>query len=291
MSRPRQPPDELLRAVELTHENYMRSLRAYQQALAGRPIDSPALRPSLSPLSNDSGSGASSSQQPQQQQQRRGTNEHGDKPSVQPPSLKSFHMAEGAVDENAPYGDADLMSFIPLLEPIPRHNSESAVSAVSQAAIQRVLPQESFSDEMLIGYLKNTEFGSAVAGGTALALEGVVERRPDMDGATDFGLLAGQIEQDYVTATCEVYEVDRDATVTKVGPNLESKRPKEVGGDGGQESQVVDSSTVWKTVKVRTSCRSFPLAPVLTREGHQRDRQRSRQNHVRVIIPQLLERD
>lgn len=239
--------DELIRAAELHHEQYMRTLRSLQDAIAPRRrerSDSRATGPEpfTPPMRALSGpmfiTDSQPSSLPMLRRARRSTLEGLDRPSFtsEPPQLSS--------SPNSHNGVVVQDEYIPLLElPTTVHPTEHA-----PATAHHILTPMHFDDGMLLRYLKETEFSVEIKS----LLEDVLKRRDEIDMAVPFRDFAAYEREDYhVTSTFEVYEVGRDAIATKLSDDMDLQPEIKYSGDLGFEGPdgIVDAPTVWEAIK------------------------------------------
>lgn len=246
-----QTPDELLRAVEASHEQYLRNLRSLHEALASNvrhrqrsdsrasyaapsPLLRPAGSPRLSPTIVYDGTFAPPSisvSELGERQNASGT--HLARPHI-PPSLHSEYEVE----------------YLPLLDAKPgerlAHGDVAVNSPVATSpGIQRHQPIErvSWTDQQLLAHLKRAHF----TGGAELALRRILEKRDDIDVETEFRSFAAIENEEYVSSTLELYDVDADGNANPVGKQTDRRMP------GVQlalsPSQIVDAATVWDALK------------------------------------------
>ncbi|KHN93805.1 uncharacterized protein MAM_08332 [Metarhizium album ARSEF 1941] len=143
------------------------------------------------------------------------------------------------------------LSFIPLLDASsagarPVEEPEPAADITSRA--QKPLLPLSFTDDMLMRHLRDTEFEAPLA----TVLDEVVRRRPDIDLGMPFRDFATFERESYVSTTFEVYEVAADASAKKMNIDIDVQRDVKYGGDGvlyESADEIVDAPTVWEAIK------------------------------------------
>lgn len=240
--------DELIKAAELHHEQYMRTLRSLQDAVAPRRrerSDSRATGPEpfTPPMRALSGpmfiTDTQPSSLPMLRRARRSTLEGFERPnfSTEPPLLSSSPNSNNGVVVHD--------DFIPLLE-LPGTTLRATENA--PAAPHLLLTPMHFDDSMLLRYLKEADF----PGEMSHLLEDVLKRREEIDMAVPFQDFAAYEREDYhVTSTFEVYEVDRDGTATKLSEDLDLPPQIKYSGDVPYEGPegIVDAPTVWEAIK------------------------------------------
>ncbi|KAK2609138.1 hypothetical protein QQS21_002365 [Conoideocrella luteorostrata] len=146
------------------------------------------------------------------------------------------------------------LSFIPLLDQSsggtrPADAEEPiAVQTDLTSRAQRLLTHRTFTDEMLLKHLRETEFEEPMAA----VLDEVIRRRPDMDPAVPFRDFASFERESYVSTTFEVYEVARDASAKKTSIDVDVQGYIKYNGDGSpydSPDEIVDAPTVWEAIK------------------------------------------
>ncbi|QLI67606.1 uncharacterized protein G6M90_00g043920 [Metarhizium brunneum] len=246
--------EELIGAAEHHHEQYLQTLRSIQNVVGQRArerADSPPPRtlshptffspephtPNLHLLSR-------------LQRTRTSTLETtAERPSFYP-SPKP--VARSTISHDSEFIPDEELSFIPLLD-APSAGARPAEELAPPPAditsrTQKPLLPLSFSDDMLMRHLRETEFD----GPTATVLEEVVRRRPDMDLAVPFRDFAAFERESYVSTTFEVYEVTADAEAKKISVDIDVQADVKYGGEGvpyQSPDGIVDAPTVWEAIK------------------------------------------
>ncbi|KAI5462323.1 cora-like Mg2+ transporter protein-domain-containing protein [Mariannaea sp. PMI_226] len=251
--------DDLIRAAEVHHEQYVRTLRTLHDGLALRRIDSqprsvitipepftPPLRAlSVPTLGTDMG-------MLMRRRARASTLETtAERPSLTP-ELRPLANSPRSHISNAVFSNDDDLPFIPLLDPASvmsaggRHfDDETAIPT------RQPLTPMHWTDEMLMSHLHDTEFTPDME----KVLEDVIKRRDEMDHALSFRDFATYEREGYVQSTFEVYEVGPDSMPLKLSedPDVDLDGPTEVkyAGSGPYENPplIVDAPTVWEAIR------------------------------------------
>lgn len=159
-------------------------------------------------------------------------------PSASPrPSRHTVSHHDG---EYLPINDDDL-SFIPLLDqPKPPSNE------VGPKMTKPIIPML-FSDDMLLRFLRDTEFVPEMS----FVLEEALRRRQDIDAALSFRDFAAYERESYVSATFEIYEISASKAGKKISADIDIQGPTKYGGDGPFESPdgIVDAPIVWDGIR------------------------------------------
>ena len=153
--------------------------------------------------------------------------------------------------------DEDL-SFIPLLDTNGRqqqqqqqsNNKRSSTPTDNTPRTTKPLKRLSFTDDMLLRHLRDSEFW----GETARLLEEVLSqrRRGDIDLAVPFRDFASYEREGYLSATFELYDIAADATVRKTSADVDVQGLVKYAGDGGpfeSQDEIVDAPMVWDSIK------------------------------------------
>ncbi|KAM0278788.1 hypothetical protein ACHAQH_004979 [Verticillium albo-atrum] len=235
-----QSPDELLRAVEASHEQYLRSLRTLHEALASsvrqrsdsrsaipvspllRPASSPALSPELlSDATFPSHSPGPRSRRPTLDPNERRPQFLGIEKKHIPASLHSEYEVE----------------FLPLLDTTMPHRGHGHAPA-----IPRPIERCSWIDSQLMWHLKYTDFHGAAE----VAMKDIMDKQSEIDEHGDFRAFAAYEHEGYISSTLELYDVDVEGQATPVG-----KQPNQTHGVSQviTPSQIVDAPTVWNALK------------------------------------------
>jgi hypothetical protein len=150
-----------------------------------------------------------------------------------PPSLHSEYEVE----------------YLPLLDLRPgdrvAHPGDVAGSsspAAGNVRRHRPVDRVSWTDRQLLTHLKKAPF----TGGAEMALRRILEKREEIDVDMDFRAFAA-VDDEYVSSTLELYDVDMDGIATPVGKQMDRSTP------GAPQvlapSQIVDAATVWTALK------------------------------------------
>ncbi|KAF4968789.1 hypothetical protein FZEAL_10342 [Fusarium zealandicum] len=248
---PAQALDELVRAADLYHDQYLRTLRSLQDGLAPRrreTIDSHAFTPPLRALSGPVFATDSSSLSPMYRRPRASTLESTkERPSFSPEPRTLTGSPSGS--HRAVFTQDDDVNFIPLLDPsgstvIPREVEDYALNV-----IRTPLESMQFFDGSLLQHLRENEFTPEMAS----LLDEVIKRRPDMDMSVPFRDFAAYEREGYNQSTFEVYEVGRDSRLLKLSADndIEDQPDVKYTGSGLYEAtaDIVDAPTVWETIR------------------------------------------
>jgi hypothetical protein len=260
--------DELMKAVEGHHEQYLRSLRSLHETLGHKKREradslntiNGSFLPVSGALSGPVFSSDSVSSQAGGHLHRRLTRPptyYSPKPLI--PSTLAGGYSDCAVAD-------DDLNFIPLLDAsgpaVPSHterrsstNIEASTSAAPRSippgyrtprTTEPLLPM-SFTDDMLLRHLRDSEFW----GETANLLTDALRRRGDIDLSQPFRDFASYEREGYTSANFEVYDVTADASAKKISMDVDVQGVVKYAGDGPYESpeEVVDAPMVWESIK------------------------------------------
>ncbi|KID82436.1 GTPase-activator protein for Ras-like GTPase containing protein [Metarhizium guizhouense ARSEF 977] len=255
--------DELIRAAEHHHEQYLQTLRSIQNAVGQRTREradsratvTEAVTPPLRALSHPTFFSPETHTHnahllSRLQRTRTSTLETtAERPSFYP-SPKP--VARSTISHDSEFIPDEELSFIPLLD-APSAGARPAEELAPPPAditsrTQKPLLPLSFSDDMLMQHLRETEFD----GPTATVLDEVVRRRPDMDLAVPFRDFAAFERESYVSTTFEVYEVTANAEAKKISVDIDVQADVKYGGEGvpyQSPDGIVDAPTVWEAIK------------------------------------------
>ena len=246
MSALGQTPEELLRAVEASHDQYLRNLRGLHEALAGNVRQrhrsdsrtsfippSPLLRPTTSPhLSPTTVYNATFARQ-------RSPSELREKQHTPPDGLLKPHIPASLHSEYE-------VEYLPLLDlEAGARTAQRGAEPPASGLVRQHRPVErvSWTDQELLWHLKRAPF----SGGAEVALRKILDKRDEIDVETDFKSFAAFENEEYVSSTLELYDVDTDGTASPVGKQPDRQVP------GLQQvispSQIVDAPTVWNALK------------------------------------------
>ncbi|KAL0939562.1 GTPase-activator protein for ras-like GTPase containing protein [Colletotrichum truncatum] len=242
-----QSSEELLKAVEACHEQYLRSLRSLHDSLAGTVRErsdsrtsvtlqpSPLLRPSHSPVQSPVQSPILSPEatfQPTLRRARRST-------LSDPIEKRPIHVTERKHVPSSIHSELDV-EYLPLLDvPIHRVASDGSFTSPSPRLIERV----SWTDPQLLHHLKHFDF----TGGVAIALADVIKKQTEIDENADFESFAAYESQGYISSTFELYDVDTEGCPRPVGKQPD--QPPRGNGTTSAQSQIADAPTVWNALK------------------------------------------
>lgn len=252
--------DELIRAAEHHHEQYIHTLRSIQNApihsqrrrdrADSRTTVPEAMTPPLRALSHPTFvSPESQVHNPHVHRTRTSTLEAATGafwPSPKP-------IARSTISHDSDFiPDEEELSFIPLLDPSSAGSrpAEEPVNIVVDATsrVQKPLRPMHVTDDLLMRHLRETEFD----GPMATVLDEVVRRRLDMDLAVPFRDFASFERESYVSTTFEVYEVAADASAKKTSIDIDVPGYVKYNGDGSPYESpdgIVDAPTVWEAIR------------------------------------------
>lgn len=253
----RSSPDELLRALELHHEQYVRTLKAFHESvgqigplapaalasgsrmeragssdgMSGSPspkLASPTSDPMPGPIHRGTFASDMSLQVfPLHKRVRRLTNELKDRRRL---SGLTSEMYDGETESD----EED--DFIPLLPPTQPQSPRILDENIS--TVEKPVASYCFDNKALLNHLKCTE---AFSEATVAILDDVWRRRSELDASNLFsiGSDTGTTEDDcYANATYEVYDVDQDGLA--VAQHDEH---------GNADDEYLEALTVWDTIK------------------------------------------
>ncbi|KAM0564481.1 hypothetical protein ACHAPJ_000695 [Fusarium lateritium] len=234
--------DDLVRAADLYHEQYLRTLRSLQDGLISRrrdtveshargnePYFTPPLRASTGPTFARARASTLESTR--------------ERPLLSAPLTGSPSGSHRAV-----YQDDDL-PFIPLLDSTPGaivHRVEEYPLNIVRTHLDHVhLP-----DHRLLQHLRDAEFPPEMAS----HMDEVMKRRSEIDTAMPFRDFAAYEREQYNQSTFEVYEIGQDCRPVKLSADGDGDEQSEVKytGDGPFETSAdnVDAPTVWDTIRL-----------------------------------------
>lgn len=266
--------DDLIRAAEQHHDQYVQTLRGFQNATGQKKRDRSDSRISVpeamtppmraitqptfvSPELTSSVSPANTSNQHHHYgpslRKRRSTLEAAatERPGSFYPSPKP--MARSTISNDSVFLPDEEINFIPLLDSTSNRRPVEEPASTELDITPRThkpLTRMSLPDEMLIQHLRETEFDEPMSH----VLEEVIRRRPDIDMAVPFRDFASFERESYVSTTFEVYEVHQNATVRKTSLDIEVPPYGNVkySGEGplyDSPDGIVDAPTVWEAIK------------------------------------------
>ncbi|KAF9873510.1 GTPase-activator protein for ras-like GTPase containing protein [Colletotrichum karsti] len=238
--------EELLKAVEASHEQYLRNLKSLHESMANAARErrdsrssatlhpSPLLRPSHSPVQSPVQSPVLPSDatfQPTIRRARRST--------LSDPTEKPQLGNEKKHVPSSIHSELDV-EYLPLLDvAIPRAGSDGSFTSPAPRLIERL----SWTDAQLLNHLKRVDF----TGGTAIALADVIKRQDEIGENTRFEDFAAYESRGYVSSTFELYDVDQDGCPRPVGK--QSDQSPRGNSMMPSSSQIVDAPTVWNALK------------------------------------------
>ncbi|KAH6605991.1 gtpase-activator for ras-like gtpase containing [Trichoderma cornu-damae] len=249
--------EELVRSVEHHHEQYLRSLHSFHEVLSFQsrnrsPVHGLATPP-LRALTFASDANSIPLPRP-----RRDTPDTHERPSCFP-SPKFLPLTpdldQGTGGHVIP---EDEIPFIPLLDQSCGHVSRhappadgSGVAAVPPRRVRRVIAPTSFSDDMLLRHLRDSEFRDDFSG----LLDG--RDAPlgpwGIDSPPSFREYAAFERERFVSSTFEVYEVGDDgrAVGTTLDVDVQGVGFAKCVGDEPSECPdgIVDAPMLWEAIK------------------------------------------
>ncbi len=246
---------DLIKALEQHHEQYIRSLRNLHAGLNAQPrlrerTDSRAaavttFAPSP-PLRAQTYSSERSLAFPQRV--RRDTLDTQDR-STYCPSPRAFAVTPNPSDSEFAVQD-DEFSFIPLLEmrPEPTTGPKRTPASIAESRVTNTLLPMTFSDDDLLRYLRDTTFTDEMSA----VMEETLRRRHEIDAAVSFRDFASFERESYLSSTFEIYEVSKDAAVTKMSVDIDAQGIIKYAGDGPHDTAadgIIDAPMVWEAIK------------------------------------------
>ena len=281
---------ELLKAVEARHEEYLRSLRQlYESAppasavpprIAAPPCTTTAKAASIASVPSPplrALTFASDILPIRGRTRRSSTLEAPERPLFLPPSPRPLLPAtpipgHGLFDED--------ISFIPLLD-LSHAGSSTAGAAttatttnkppIASARTDKTLPPVRFSDDAFLAFLRDATFTEEMAA----VLDEMLRRRHEIDSAGSVREFAAYERERYVSSTFEAYEIDEDGAATKMSVDAAAAADDDLAkgpadGDGGAaDDGVIDAPIVWDALKTVNASGDavgrityvFPLSP------------------------------
>jgi hypothetical protein len=250
--------EELVRSVEHHHEQYLRSLHSFHEALNIQKRERSDSRNTIQGLATPPlraltfSSDANSILLPRL---RRDTPDTHERPSYYPspkflpltPNFNHGASGYGIPDEEIP--------FIPLLDQSSSHISRhlpadgASATAISSSHVNRVIAQKSFSDEELLRHLRDSDFCSEFSS----RLNDEDDPLPpwEIDSPQAFREFAAAEGERFERSTFEVYEVGDDARAVKTNLDVDVQGFVKYVGDEPPESPdyIVDAPIVWESIK------------------------------------------
>ncbi|UPK97972.1 hypothetical protein LCI18_008907 [Fusarium solani-melongenae] len=241
--------DDFVRAADLFHDQYVRTLRGLQDSLAPRRRETVegAFTP---PLRADSGpifATDSARLSPLHRRPRASTFESTrERPSFTAESRPFTSSPSGS--HRAVYTQDDDVNFIPLLDSTgtatTREVEDYALNVVRSPLKHMHLP-----DDVLLHYLRDTDFAPEMAS----LLDEAIKRRADINLSAPFRDFAAYERECYNQCTFEVYEVCRNLEMKKLSADSDSEDPSDVKDNCTEQDESptdgVDAPTVWDTIR------------------------------------------
>ncbi|WYZ34216.1 hypothetical protein EsH8_I_000492 [Colletotrichum jinshuiense] len=248
--------DELFRAVEASHGQYLRNLRTLLDSLPSAERErtdprtanilqpSPLLRPSHSPVQSPVQSPTLLFDATFQSTLRRA------RQSTLSEPIEKRQLPHGTERKHVPASihselDVEYLPLLDVLGPRGGGSSDSSLALAASKPIERV----SWTDGQLLRHLKRFNF----TGGAAIALADVIKRRSDIDESQDFETFAAYENKGYVSSTFELYDVDKGGSPRPVGKQPDRRTRDAAAGAAAvaviSPSQIVDAPTVWNALK------------------------------------------
>lgn len=250
--------EELVRSVEHHHEQYLRSLHSFHEVLIlqkkereisdSRNALQGLATPPLRALTFSSDTNSILHVLPRL---RRDTPDTHERPSYYP--SPKFLPLTPALQGSGGYGIPDEeIPFIPLLDQSSSHISRhlpSDTTAIPSSHVHQAITPMSFSDDMLLRHLRDSEFCHEFA--SLLDDEDEPLRPWDIDSPESFREFAAVESERFGSSTFEVYEIGEDATAVKTNVDVEVPAYVKYIGDESLESPdgIVDAPIVWEAIK------------------------------------------
>ncbi|KAL7951383.1 hypothetical protein V8C42DRAFT_303963 [Trichoderma barbatum] len=247
--------EELVRSVEHHHEQYLRSLHSFHEVLSlqkrddNRNIIQGLATPPLRALTFTSDANSILHVLPRL---RRDTPDTHERPSCYPspkflPLTPNLHGSGGYAIPD------DEIPFIPLLDQSSTHGSRHLAAdpaALSASHVHQIITPMSFSDDMLLRHIRDSEFCEEFSG--LLDDEDEPLQPWDIDSPQSFREFAAVERERFGSSTFEVYEVGEDARAVKTNVDVDVQGfVKYVGDEESLEppDNIVDAPIVWETIK------------------------------------------
>ncbi|KAJ4169491.1 hypothetical protein NW754_016520 [Fusarium falciforme] len=241
--------DDFVRAADLFHDQYVRTLRGLQDSLAPRRRETVegAFTP---PLRADSGpifATDSARLSPLHRRPRASTFESTrERPSFTAESRPFTSSPSGS--HRAVYTQDDDVNFIPLLDSTGTATTRE-VEDYALNVVRSPLKQMHLSDDALLRYLRDTDFTPEMAS----LLDEAIKRRADINLSAPFRDFAAYERECYNQCTFEVYEVCRNLEMKKLSADSDSEDPSDVKDNCTEQDESptdgVDVPTVWDTIR------------------------------------------
>ncbi|KAM0324841.1 hypothetical protein ACHAQA_007807 [Verticillium albo-atrum] len=245
-----QNPDDLLRAVEASHDQYLRNLRTLHEALASSvrqrsdsrptiatsPLLRPASSPALSPELLADATFHSHSHSPVPRSRRPTLSD----PNERRPQFLGIEKKHIPASLHSEYE----VEFLPLLDTtVPHHGHGHA------PIIPRPIERVSWTDSQLMWHLKYTDFHGAAE----IAMKDIMDKQSEIDENGDFRAFAAYETEGYISSTLELYDIDAEGHATPVGKQQQPQRQLDRQHPSLPQvitpSQIVDAPTVWNALK------------------------------------------
>ncbi|RFU79175.1 gtpase-activator for ras-like gtpase containing [Trichoderma arundinaceum] len=250
--------EDLVRSVEHHHELYLRSLHSFHEVLSIQRREIADSRNAIQGLATPPlraltfASDANSILLPRL---RRDTPDTHERPSYYPspkflpltPNLNQGTSGYVIPDEEIP--------FIPLLDQSSSHISHhtpvdgTGTTAASSSHVHRVITPMSFSDDMLLKHLRDSEFCDEFS---SLLDDKDEPLGPwEIDSQQSFHEIAAVERERFVSSTFEVYEVGDDSRAVKTNVDIDVQGFVKYVGDESLEcpDSIIDAPTVWEAIK------------------------------------------
>ncbi|KAF4453516.1 hypothetical protein F53441_3829 [Fusarium austroafricanum] len=247
---PSQAPDELVRALDLFREQWLREVANSQNARRRDTAESharescgaftPPLRASTGPTF-----ATDTALSPIFRRARAATFESTkERPSFSEPrpftGSPSSHLGVFTHDED--------VAFIPLLDNTTATTTTREVEDYPHNVVRSHLDQAQWHDHHLLHHLRNTEFSPEMT----LLLDEVMKRRSEPDTTVNFRQFAEYEREQYNQSTFEVYEIGHDCKLAKLSADEDKDEQADIK-EGPYEPETsagnVDAPTVWDTIR------------------------------------------
>lgn len=243
--------DDILKAVEAQHAEYIKQLRLLHEATArntgavsptsarmersGSGDVPSAPSPALKAISFSSDTLLAQSANPKRP--RRFTND-----SPEPSYLAAFSPSDNkktrpssTYDGMAPESGDDLYEFLPLTSPSRQASAKIPPEAYMSYVVEPI-DRENFSEHALASHLASLD--DTCPETTITALGDIWNTRAEINASAILNCFDTVEDGPYIGATYEVYEVGRDG----------KSHPKH-SNNGDQEGEALEALTVWETLK------------------------------------------
>jgi hypothetical protein len=244
---------DLIKALEHSHEQYIRNLRNLHAGLNTQPrprerADSRAITTFVPSPPLRAQTYASERSLAIPQRPRRDTADTQER-SQYSPSPRPFAITANPNDSEFAVQD-DEFAFIPLLDmrPEPAAGPRRTPASISEPRTSNTLTQLRFSDDELLRYLRDTNFTDEMSE----VLEETIRRRHEIDTALSFRDFASFERESYLSSTFEVYEVSKDSLTTKMSIDIDAQGIIKYAGDSPFDAAtdgIVDAPIVWDAIK------------------------------------------